>query len=141
MPSPARALLLDTHVWLWLVNGDPVLGADALAAIERAAAAGSVLISAISVWEVAMIEAKGRVVLAKPCGQWVSEALSAPGLSLAPLTPEIAVESCQLPGAFHEDPADRLIVATARIADATLVTKDERIFAYGAAGHVSVLAA
>ena len=141
MPSPARALLLDTHVWLWLVNGDPVLGADALAAIERAAAAGSVLIAAISVWEVAMLKAKGRIVLAKPCAQWVREALSAPGLSLTPLTPEIAVESCQLPGSFHDDPADRLIVATARVADATLVTKDERIFAYGAAGHASVLAA
>ncbi len=141
MTNSARALLLDTHVWIWLVNGDAELGADALAAIERAAAAGSVLISAISVWEVAMLKAKGRIVLAKPCAQWVREALSAPGLSLTPLTPEIAVESCQLPGSFHDDPADRLIVATARVADATLVTKDERIFAYGAAGHVSVLAA
>ncbi len=88
-----------------------------------------------------MIEAQGRIVLAKPCAQWVREALSAPGLSLTPLTPEIAVESCQLPGSFHDDPVDRMIVATARVADATLVTKDERIFAYGAAGHVSVLAA
>jgi len=141
MANPAGALLLDTHVWIWLVNGDPALGTDALAAIERAAAAGSVLVAAISVWEVAMIEAKGRIVLAKPCAQWVREALSAPGLALAPLTPEVAVESCQLPGAFHDDPADRLIVATARIEDATLVTGDKRILAYGAAGHASVLAA
>lgn len=141
MPSPPRALLLDTHVWIWLVNGDPALAGEALAAIERAAAAGSVLVSAISVWEVAMLEAKGRIVLAKACVQWVKEALLAPGLALAPLTPEIAVESCQLPGALHDDPADRIIVATARVADATLVTKDERIFAYGAAGHVPVLAA
>ncbi len=141
MTNPARALLLDTYIWIWLVNGDPVLGNNALAAIERAAAAGSVLVAAISVWEVAMIEAKGRIVLAKPCAQWVREALSAPGLALAPLTPEVAVESCQLPGAFHDDLADRLIVATARVGDATLVTRDERILTYGAAGHASVLAA
>ncbi|MCH8095648.1 MAG: type II toxin-antitoxin system VapC family toxin [Proteobacteria bacterium] len=141
MNNSVRGLLLDTYVWIWLVNGDPELGADALAAIERAAAAGSVLVAAISVWEVAMIEAKGRIVLAKPCAQWVKEALSAPGLALAPLTPEIAVESCQLPGTFHNDLADRLIVATARVGDATLVTRDERILAYGAAGHASVLAA
>ena len=88
-----------------------------------------------------MIEAKGRIFLAKPCAQWVREALSAPGLALALLTPEVAVESCQLPGKFHDDLADRLIVATARVGDATLGTRDERILAYGAAGHASVLAA
>ena len=134
-------LLLDTHVWIWLVNGDPALGTDASAAIERAAAAGSVLVAAISVWEVAMLEAHGRIVLAKPCAQWVNEALAAPGLALGAPAPEIAVESCNLPAPFHDDPADRMIVATARVAGATPLTRDKRILDYGARGHVAVMRA
>ena len=134
-------LVLDTHVWIWLVAGDPTLPAGARDAIEAAAADGSVLVPAISVWEVALLESRGRIVLDRPRTQWVSEALAAPGLALAPLTPEVAVESCRLPAPFHDDPADRMIVATARAAGATLVTRDKRILDYGARGHVAVFGA
>ena len=134
-------LVLDTHVWIWLVAGDPTLSAGARDVIEAAAADGSVLVSAISAWEVALLDSRGRIVLDKPCTQWVSEALAAPGLALAPLTPEVAVESCRLPAPFHDDPADRMIVATARTAGATLVTRDKRILDYGARGHVAVFSA
>lgn len=130
-------VVLDTHVWIWLVGGDRTLSAEARAAIEEAAAAGQVLVPAISVWEVALLEARGRIVLAKPCARWVSDALAAPGLALAPLTPEVTIESVRLPEPFHDDPADRMIVATARLADAALVTRDARLLDYGARGHVA----
>ncbi len=86
-----------------------------------------------------MLEAKGRIRLSKDCLAWVQEALSAPGTSLVPLTPEIAVESSRLPGKFHGDPADRILVATARLLGATLLTRDERILAYGKGKLVSVM--
>lgn len=76
-----------------------------------------------------------------PVRDLVSRAPDLPGLTLAPMTPDIAVEACYLPGDFHGDPADRLIVATARVEGATLVTRDAGIVAYGRAGHLSVLAA
>ena len=134
-------LVLDTHAWIWLVAGDPALSPAARRAIEQAAAGGSVLVAAISVWEVALLEAKGRIVLGKPCRQWVADALAAPGLSLATLSPDVAVESVHMPGPFHDDTADRIIVATARAAGAALVTRDRRILDYGAQGHVAVLRA
>jgi PIN domain nuclease of toxin-antitoxin system len=88
-----------------------------------------------------MLEARGRLVLGKPVAQWVEQALSAPGLDLAPFSPDVAIESVQLPAPFHDDPADRMIVATARIAGATLVTRDCKILDYGARGNVTVLVA
>jgi PIN domain nuclease of toxin-antitoxin system len=140
MPNPERILLLDTHVWLWLLSGERGLKRSALAAIEGAARRGLIRVSAISIWEVAMLESKGRIRLAKDCLAWINEALSAPGLSLVPLTPEIAVESSRLPGTFHGDPADRILVATARLQAAVLLTRDERILAYGKEKHLSVMA-
>jgi len=113
---------------------------SAIRAVEEAAHYGLVRVSAISVWEMAMLEAKGRIRLSKDCLSWVNEALSAPGLGLFPLTPEIAVESSRLPGAFHGDPADRILVATARRQGAIFLTRDEKILAYGKAKHLSVMA-
>jgi PIN domain nuclease of toxin-antitoxin system len=139
MPNPEKVLLLDTHVWLWLVSGAEPLRRSVLSAVEGAARRGRIRVSAISVWEVAMLEAKERIRLAKDCLAWVQEALSAPGTSLVPLTPEIAVESSRLPGEFHGNPADRILVATARLLGATLLTRDERILAYGKGKHVSVM--
>jgi PIN domain nuclease of toxin-antitoxin system len=139
MPSPEKVLVLDTHVWLWLVGGAEPLRRPVLSAVEGAARRGRIRVSAISVWEVAMLQAKGRIRLAKDCLAWVGEALAAPGTSLVPLTPEIAVESSRLPGTFHGDPADRILVATARLLGATLLTRDERILAYGKGKHVPVM--
>lgn len=134
-------LVLDTHAWVWLVAGDATLSPEARDAIERDAVDGAVLVPAIAVWEVAMLDRRGRLVLGKPVLQWVEDALSAPGLDLAPFTPDVAVESARLPAPFHDDPADRMIIATARIAGATLVTRDRKILDYGARGNVAVLAA
>jgi PIN domain nuclease of toxin-antitoxin system len=99
------------------------------------------MLSVISVWEVALLEAKGRVSLQMDCEAWVRRALAAPGLTLAPLTSEIAIQSTRLPGVLHGDPADRLIVATARAHGAVLMTKDRRLLAYGRAKHVRVISA
>ena len=140
MSNPERALLLDTHVWLWLMSREGDMRPSAIRAVEEAAQYGLVRVSAISVWEVAMLEAKGRIRLSKDCLSWVNEALHAPGLGLIPLTPEIAVESSRLPGAFHGDPADRILVATARRQGAVLLTRDEKILVYGKAKHLSVMA-
>lgn len=134
-------IVLDTHAWIWVVAGDRTLSGEARSAIETAAAAGAVLVPAIVVWELAMLEARGRITLAKPCPEWVDDALAAPGFALAPLSPDVAVESVRLPQPFHDDPADRLIVATARVAGAALVTRDRRILDYGARGHLRVIRA
>lgn len=135
-------LLLDTHCWLW-IEDDTVqhLSSAAATAIRRASAEDRLLLSVISVWEVALLEAKGRIDLELDCQTWVRQALATPGLMLAPLTPEIAIASTRLPGDLHGDPADRLIVATARAHGATLMTRDSKLLAYGRAGHASVMRA
>ena len=124
-------LLLDTHVWIWLINGDQRLATSpALRLIHQAASRAEVFVSVISMWEVGMLEAKKRIVLPLDGLEWVRQALKAPGVSLAALTPEIALESSRLPGQFHGDPADRILVATARNLQAALVTQDHWILQY-----------
>lgn len=86
--------------------------------------------SAISCWEVAKLVERGRLALPCPVFDWLQQALSYPGVRLIELSPRICVESTQLPGAFHRDPADQIIVATARVFDAPLVTVDGRILEY-----------
>lgn len=133
-------LVLDTHVWVWLLNGDAQrLSEEGLAAIERASQSGQLGVSAISVWEVGMLEAKGRIRFSQICIDWVRQALAAPGLRLLPLTPEIAIESSRLPGQIQGDPADRILAATTRILNATLVTQDQQLLNYGAQAYLSVI--
>jgi PIN domain nuclease of toxin-antitoxin system len=133
-------LLLDTHYWIWMQSGDRIrLSPRAIRSIEAAARSGNLMISIISIWELGMLEAKGRIQLDRPCEQWVEQALATPGLTVAPLTPEIALDSSRLPGAFHGDPADRIIIATARRLGARLLTRDEKIREYAGRRHLSVL--
>jgi len=133
-------LLLDTHYWIWLQSGDSNrFSAADLEAIEQASRDGNLLLSVISVWEVGMLEVKGRIHLRTSCEHWVAEALSTPGLVVVPLTPEIALESTRLPAPFHGDPADRIIAATARRSSARLLTKDRKLLTYGRRGHIAVL--
>jgi len=135
-----RLLLLDTHVWIWVVEGAAAeLAASAIERIEKASDAGALRVAAISFWEVAMLEARGRLTLALEIDEWVRQALAAPGIQLVPLSPEIAVDSARLPGEPAGDPADRMLVATARRIGASLVTRDQRILAYGELGHLSVV--
>jgi len=106
--------------------------------IEEAGSRSELALAAISVWELGMLEAHGRITLSRSIDEWVRAALTAPGLRLVDLTPEVAVESTRLPGNPHGDPADRMIIATTRVLGGTLVTCDVQILAYGARGHLSV---
>ena len=139
--SDPPLLLLDTHVWLWLVAGSPDLSTEARHRIEEAVAAGTLRIAAISLWEIALLASRGRIVLGKSIGLWLEEALADPGPAIDALSPRVAIESYALPDVFHRDPADRLIVATARVANATLMTRDQRILDYAARGHLMAIAA
>lgn len=138
MPDRSAATtVLDTHVWIWVVEGDrSALSARMISAIEDASRSGQVRVSAISIWEVAMLEAKGRITLSRPVEGWVRAALRAPGVRLLPLDPEIAIESTRLPGNPQGDPADRILIASARQLGAQLATCDRAILDYSAAGHV-----
>lgn len=134
--DPAGAVVLDTHALVWLLQGSPRLGPQSRAQIEAAAATDCAFVAAISVWEIAMLVAKGRLALDREVGDWIAAALSLPGLRLAPLDPRVAVDATRLPGEIHGDPADRMIVATARQRTATLITDDQLVLQYSTDGHV-----
>lgn len=140
MPETSAKLLLDTHAWIWLVNGKKVFSAKTLKQLEAAASERRLSLSVISIWEVSLLAAKGKISLSKPCGAWVSDALAATKVSLFELTPDVVIESNFLPGTFHSDPADRIIVATARLFDATVVTRDDKILDYAQKKFVSAIA-
>jgi PIN domain nuclease of toxin-antitoxin system len=88
-----------------------------------------------------MLSSRNRVELGKQAILWLDEALARSGVGVEPLRAQIAVESCGLPGRFHRDPADRMIVATARVTNATLMTRDRRILDYAAEGHLTAIPA
>jgi PIN domain nuclease of toxin-antitoxin system len=136
-----NVVLIDTHVWVWLLNGDQKLNPTALSAIEQSLSEGAVLLSAISPWEVAMLVSKGRLTLDRDVGEWVQAATSIAGIRIEPISPEIAVGSTRLPGELHSDPADRLIAATARHLGAVLITDDQKLLDYSLSGHLKVLKA
>ena len=132
-------IVLDTHVLIWAMDGERRLGTDAKAAITAAAQVDEVGISAVTPWEIALLAERGRLRLTREVGAWIKAALALPGLRLIALEPEIAVDSARLPGTFHADPADRLIVATARQYGAPLFTADYAILSYAAGGHVQAI--
>lgn len=125
-PHPPH-LLIDTHVLLWLVEGYGSLGSKSRTAIDASAHQSSLYISAITPWEIGLLVSKGRLHLGSDVMQWIRAALAKPGVQLAPLEPEIAVASTCLPFEMHADPADRILVATARHLGATLVTADRTL--------------
>ena len=118
-------ILLDTHVLVWLVNGDTRLGARAKRTIESRFAAARVAVSPISYWELALLAQEGRIALQRPVDAMRDELLES-GFAEAPLDGDVAIEAARLQG-LHGDPADRFIVATASRAGATLLTADARI--------------
>ena len=123
-------ILLDTHVWFWFVQGHPRLSANHEQIVQATIGRQRVAVSAMSGWEIAMMIDRGRVETALGALEWLEQALAPSGIEMLPLTPAIAVESTQLPGDFHRDPAHQIIVATARIHNAPLLTQDTKIVAY-----------
>lgn len=122
-------IVLDTHIWVWWVHED-----ERLTQAQREAIAANeedvIGVSAISCWEIAKLVEYGRLELPSSLEEWFEQALSYPAVQLLALTPEIAIESTRLPGEFHRDPADQIIVATAREYECPLVTSDGKILDY-----------
>ena len=124
-------IVLDTHVLIWWVNGDERLSARARKAIEKEMTGdGQILVSAISAWEIAMLVAKGRLALTMDIDDWLATVASIEGVVFVPVGADVAVQSVRLPGEFHPDPADRMIVALARHHSVPMVTSDAKIQAY-----------
>jgi len=122
-------ILLDTHVWVWWIHGDGSLPSGVLASMELRAKEGFA-VSAISCWEVAKLVERGRLQLPLNLPEWMNMALDGSGVGLIPMSPAIAIASTTLPGEFHRDPADQIIVATALVHDLPLVTCDQKIRTY-----------
>ena len=124
-------VLVDTHILLWWVSGDAQLSTSAKQTIETTLKSDDeVLVSSMSAWEVAMLVEKGRLVLTMDVAQWFEHVKRIDGLRMVPVDETVGILSTQLPGEFHKDPADRMIVATARKFAIALVTADEKILAY-----------
>lgn len=122
-------IVLNTHIWVWWVHGDEHLTATQATIIE-ANETDVIGVNVISLWEIAKLVEYHRLELPCPLLDWFDQALRYPGIRQIDLTPKIAIESSQFPGEFHRDPADQIIVATARIYDCPLVTSDSRIQKY-----------
>jgi PIN domain nuclease of toxin-antitoxin system len=138
--SETAPLLLDTHAAVWITEGLP-LASGATEAIDAVYRAGStIFVSAISAWEVGLLVARNRIGLSARPERWFQKVLAIPGVKLAELTADILIESSFLPGDPPRDPADRIIIATARDIGATLVTRDRLLLKYGENGQINALA-
>jgi PIN domain nuclease of toxin-antitoxin system len=135
------SLLLDTHVWLRYGNSDPPLRRTAIDAIDAGLESGTVFASVISVWEIALLVRQKKVTLHASVERWTSEALAVAGLQLLPFSPQIAIESVNLPEPMHKDPADRILVASARVERLTLVTADKTILSFAKKTRLAYLRA
>ncbi len=124
-------LMIDTHVLVWWVNGSASLSSEAEQLINTTLVNDDeVIVSSITAWEIAMLITKNRLILSMDIASWFDELSKINGLRFVPVDNEIAIKSTLLPGNFHKDPADRLIVTTARKLAIPLVTADEKIIRY-----------
>jgi len=128
-------ILLDTHIWIWWVSQQPQLTTQLEQIIQHHQETG-LGVSMISCWEVAKLVENGKLQLAITVADWLNQALAYPGVQLLELTLPIVIDSTQLPGTFHRDPADQIIVATARFYNMALLTVDTKIISYP---HVQIL--
>ena len=138
--SEISSLLLDTHAAIWITEDQP-LASSAIDAIDAVYRTGStIFVSAITAWEVGLLVSRNRLSLVAKPERWFQRLLAIPGVKLADLSPDILIASSFLPGEPPKDPADRIILATARDLGATLVTRDRLLLKYGEAGQVSTVA-
>jgi len=133
-------ILLDTHIWLWWLFGHPMLRRSPISRIIQEAERDHRLrLSSISIWEAILLRETGRIEMKGSIQQWLAEARLRFPLHVVPIDDRIALESRLLPGSFHQDPADRFIIATARTLDICLVTHDRRILDYSASGYLKTI--
>jgi PIN domain nuclease of toxin-antitoxin system len=138
--NETTTLLLDTHAAIWIAEDQP-LASGAVDAVDAAYRAnGTIFVSAITAWEIGLLVARNRVGLSTRPERWFQQLLAIPGIRLAELTPDILIASSFLPGEPPRDPADRIILATARDLGATLITRDRLLLRYGEDGQVSTIA-
>lgn len=135
-----QPLLLDTHAAIWISRNEALAprAVEVMNAVHQAA--GSVFISPITAWEVGLLVSRNRLNLLMTPERWFARLLSVPGMRVADLSPGILIASSFLPGNPPRDPADRIILATARDIGATLITRDGLLLKYGQAGQISVIA-
>jgi len=126
-------VLLDTHAWIWSVEGDTRrIGRRARALLTRAEGQDRIRVSAVSLFEIMALTTSGRLRLSRPAEGWLRDSLGTAGVRLAELTPAIAIDAGAIPRGALADPLDRLLVATARQLEATFLTSDAQILAYAA---------
>jgi PIN domain nuclease of toxin-antitoxin system len=137
--GPVGSLLLDTCALIWLMNGE-LDGSEARPMLAGALRSGGLLVSTTSAWEIGLLSrSTARLRFLPDPKTWFARAVAQPGIRLAAITPEVAIDSSHLPGDLHGDPADRLIIATSRHLGAPVVTRDRRMIEYAASGHVAVV--
>ncbi len=136
MPS----MLLDTHVAVWLAEGNSRLKSSSISLIESSFHKGQLCLSSISAWEIGLLVCRNKLDFGQPPLVWFADFVERFRINVIDLTPEIAINSSYLPGKFHGDPADRMLVATAMTHAAVIVTADRNIVSYGAQGFVQVIA-
>ena len=140
MSEAAPTLLLDTHTAIWLTENQPI-ASTAVEAIDAVyQSGGMLLVSPITAWEVGLLVSRNRLSLVAKPERWFQRLLAIPGVRLADLSPDILIASSFLPGEPPRDPADRILLATARESGATLVTRDRLLLKYGEDGQVSTVA-
>lgn len=131
-------LLLDTHIWIWLMSGDKVFKPSFLRFLGERKDKTMTSISPISIWEVGVLVEKNRIQLEMDRLEWVESALEYAGFEVEAISPRIAVQSSRLPGDVHGDPADRLLISTAHEKNYVLVTCDQKILRYGKDRYIDV---
>lgn len=137
MPKVLEPWVLDTHIWIRLLNGDPAISLPGFQeGILSRSRSNGLRVSFISLWEISMLCSKNRLKLNQPVNEWLEAACRMPGLSIVDIDVKISVDSAFLPGSFHGDPADRLITATTRSLGAELITCDREILKYASEGWV-----
>jgi len=129
--------LLDTHILIWWLNQSARLSTAQHEVLSKADAESPLVVADISLWEVAMLWSLGRIQLSLPLREWLDRAVAPPLVRRQGISPAVAAELAALPESFHRDPADRILVATARVLGATLVTTDRRIVDSGLAPTLS----
>jgi PIN domain nuclease of toxin-antitoxin system len=124
-------LLLDTHVWLWTLDGTRgMMTESAVALVAGAAADGRLFVSDMSFWEVSLKAAKGKLTLPLDPTLWLERAARAPGIQVLPVTRDVLIQSTRLPGELHGDPVDRILLAQAQLRGLSLLTCDRLIVEY-----------
>ena len=140
MTTYSLPILLDTCAAIWTTEGEAISKSAALAIEETTDTGQPILVSPISAWERGMLVSLGRLTSALQPKTWFERLLSNPIVELSPMTIEILTDCSFLPGSIHRDPADRIIIATARAHNLTIMTRDRKILAYADAGHVNAIA-